>query len=111
MGFSVIMFLLLLFTNGAAFIYFIVWQAVLCFLQFTHALILTFYFRKDVSIWPALRIYWTLMGIALMGWVLRKEPWFSPQLYTFLIFVLPWFTAIYITMLTYRYSNKDVPVE
>lgn len=106
MSISALMILMLLVTQSGAMLYFLAWQALLGIMQFIHALILTYNFKKDVVIWHALRIYWIIVGIVLIGLLFRNEAWLPAQLYTFLVFVLPWFNAIYLTMLTYRYCKK-----
>ncbi len=109
MSVSAIM-MLILFMNPGTFLFFIGWQGLVGIMQFIHALILTYKFKKDLSIWAALRTYWIIAGLVFMGLLLRNEQWFPTQASMFVIYVLPWFNAIYLTMLTYRYSKMKTVI-
>ena len=107
MSISAVM-MLILFINKGTFLYFIGWQGLLGIMQFIHALVLTYKFKKQLSVWVALRTYWIIAGLVLMGLALRNEQWLPVTVSLFAIYVLPWFNAIYITLLTYRFSKKTV---
>ena len=108
LAFSLLMLLALIFTGKGFFLYFLVWQAILGCIQFIHAVILTFIYKKDPSIWRALRLYWFLIALVLTGLAFHLEAWMPEQLGVFSIYVLPWFSAIYFGMLTYTYSKEKM---